>query len=203
MTQPKARQNRSKAKERLTTKTTTKGDPAWTGMMEFFKANPAALMDALPTPPGSDVDEKEQLQNSTMSGFDTSLRKKTKAQDLADDRSDTRSVRSYRSNVSGVSHSKRAVGIYGSNRYQPKLKRQPSTSSMGSNRPSVFSAKKGSVRSSGYGPQPVALPARGKTSEARRRVPAPMFRHPSNVVKPKIDAKAGQKPFAGDVYRSQ
>ena len=25
-------------------------------MMEFFKANPAALMDALPTPPGSDYD---------------------------------------------------------------------------------------------------------------------------------------------------
>ena len=25
-------------------------------MMEFFKANPAALMDALPTPPGSEDD---------------------------------------------------------------------------------------------------------------------------------------------------
>ena len=27
-------------------------------MMEFFKANPAALMDALPTPPGSDAGDE-------------------------------------------------------------------------------------------------------------------------------------------------
>lgn len=45
---------RERAAERLPTKTTTKGDPEWDNMMDFFKANPAALMDALPTPPGSD-----------------------------------------------------------------------------------------------------------------------------------------------------
>lgn len=43
-----------KKKEKLNTKITTQGDPDWTNMMEFFKANPEALMDALPTPPGSD-----------------------------------------------------------------------------------------------------------------------------------------------------
>ena len=45
---------RDKASERLTTKTTTQNDPAWSNLMDFFKANPSALMDALPTPPGSD-----------------------------------------------------------------------------------------------------------------------------------------------------
>ena len=49
---------RDRAAERLPTKTTTKGDPVWDNMMEFFKANPAALMDALPTPPGSDCDSE-------------------------------------------------------------------------------------------------------------------------------------------------
>ena len=45
---------RERAAERLPTKTTTKGDPEWDNMMDFFKQNPSALMDALPTPPGSD-----------------------------------------------------------------------------------------------------------------------------------------------------
>jgi len=35
-------------------------------MMEFFKANPAALMDALPTPPGSDMgDEPAENMNKS------------------------------------------------------------------------------------------------------------------------------------------
>jgi len=35
-------------------------------MMEFFKANPAALMDALPTPPGSDMgDEPAEVMNKS------------------------------------------------------------------------------------------------------------------------------------------
>jgi len=35
-------------------------------MMEFFKANPAALMDALPTPPGSDMgDEPQDTMNKS------------------------------------------------------------------------------------------------------------------------------------------
>ena len=37
---------------------TTQNDPAWENMMEFFKANPAALMDALQTPPGSDAGDE-------------------------------------------------------------------------------------------------------------------------------------------------
>lgn len=53
---------RGKAKERLQTKTTTEGDPAWSNMMEFFKANPAALMDAFPTPPGSDRGDDDPVQ---------------------------------------------------------------------------------------------------------------------------------------------
>lgn len=54
------RAKRDKAAERLDTKTTTQNDPAWANMMEFFKANPAALMDALPTPPGSDAGDEPQ-----------------------------------------------------------------------------------------------------------------------------------------------
>jgi hypothetical protein len=58
-----APKKRGKAKERLQTKTTTQDDPAWNNMMEFFKANPAALMDAFPTPPGSDLGDDPVVQN--------------------------------------------------------------------------------------------------------------------------------------------
>ena len=34
-------------------------------MMNFFKANPAALMDALPTPPGSDLGDDGQALGAT------------------------------------------------------------------------------------------------------------------------------------------
>jgi len=54
------KRKRDKASDRLTTKTTTKGDPEWSSMMEFFKSNPAALMDALPTPPGSEDGEEHK-----------------------------------------------------------------------------------------------------------------------------------------------
>jgi hypothetical protein len=47
--------SRAKPSERLQTKVTTKNDPEWNNMFEFFKSNPAALMNALPTPPGSDA----------------------------------------------------------------------------------------------------------------------------------------------------
>jgi len=52
---------RDKASERLTTKTTTQNDPAWSNLMDFFKSNPSALMDALPTPPGSDDGGNEDI----------------------------------------------------------------------------------------------------------------------------------------------
>ncbi len=42
-----------KSVKQLHTKTTTNNDQDWDEMMEFFKANPSALMNALPTPPGS------------------------------------------------------------------------------------------------------------------------------------------------------
>lgn len=48
------KKTRSKANERLKTVCTTKNDPDWANMMEFFKNNPSALMNALPTPPGSE-----------------------------------------------------------------------------------------------------------------------------------------------------
>ena len=50
------KKSEKKKSDKLPTQITTKGDPDWTNMMEFFKANPAALMDALPSPPGSEED---------------------------------------------------------------------------------------------------------------------------------------------------
>ena len=45
-------------------------DPEWSNMMDFFKDNPAALMDALPTPPGSDDGgENDPLNKSYMSSM--------------------------------------------------------------------------------------------------------------------------------------
>ena len=50
--------SKARGRSKLPTKIATQGDPEWANMMEFFKANPAALMDALPTPPGSEEDRK-------------------------------------------------------------------------------------------------------------------------------------------------
>ena len=51
--EPKRDFSKKRGRSRLPTKITTKGDPEWENMMEFFKENPAALMEALPAPPGS------------------------------------------------------------------------------------------------------------------------------------------------------
>lgn len=75
---------RERAAERLPTKTTTKGDPAWDNMMEFFKANPAALMDALPTPPGSDCGSEagDKDKSKLGSSFALASTKSTKSKAL-------------------------------------------------------------------------------------------------------------------------
>ena len=59
----------------MNTKITTKGDAEWTYMMEFFKSNPAALMDALPTPPGSENGDQEEVKtNKYNTGMDTTVK---------------------------------------------------------------------------------------------------------------------------------
>ena len=74
---------RDRAAERLPTKTTTKGNPAWDNMMEFFKANPAALMDALPTPPGSDCGSEAGDHDAKLgSSFAKASIKSTKSKTL-------------------------------------------------------------------------------------------------------------------------
>jgi len=98
------------------------------------------------------------------------------------------------------------------------LNRRPSASSIGSGYgASEIKKRNQSIRSSGYGPQPkVILPARGKTSEQRKRVPAPLFKHPSGVVnKSALFENSANKTqssnfrgyqssgmFASDVYKS-
>ena len=76
-------------------------------MMEFFKANPAALMDALPTPPGSDAgDDPTDGMNKS---FKRSIKPYQKGKANFDDnlsqasgrsRMSNRSVNSVRSRVS-------------------------------------------------------------------------------------------------------
>ena len=63
-------------------------------MMDFFKQNPSALLDALPTPPGSDNGEDQAQMNPHNTGFDTTLTKCKK------DEFDTRRNRSLKSNNS-------------------------------------------------------------------------------------------------------
>ena len=60
--------------------------------MDFFKNNPAALMDAIPTPPGSDNGEQPQA-NPYNTGFDTSINNKSKHKKV-DDNFETTSIRS-------------------------------------------------------------------------------------------------------------
>lgn len=72
---------REKPKERLKTKITTQGDQDWTNMMDFFKSNPAALMDALPTPPGSDDGGYSPSKSIRGKGMDFSIKRTTKKYD--------------------------------------------------------------------------------------------------------------------------
>lgn len=82
---------RDKATERLDTVITTKGDAEWTNMMNYFKNNPSALMDAFPTPPGSDNGEETPKKKD----FDLSMSKPVKRRD-----DDNISIRSGASNYS-------------------------------------------------------------------------------------------------------
>lgn len=91
-----SRGGRGKSNGRLNTITTTKNDPEWTNMMEFFKQNPAALMDALPTPPGSDDGSQQQPE------FVTSTNKSYMQKQDFDNKS-IASIRSKRSNQSSRS----------------------------------------------------------------------------------------------------
>jgi hypothetical protein len=44
-------------------------------MMEFFKANPEALMDAFPTPPGSDNGDENPVTNDRNGQMDFTMTK--------------------------------------------------------------------------------------------------------------------------------
>ena len=115
---------RNKAKERLKTKTTTLGDPNWNNMMDFFKQNPAALMDALPTPPGSDMGDIDDVKSKK--GFEMDF---TMSKTKNDDTTSIRSGRSNRSNRSNISkrstqsYNKNLKGINAVRAYGPGIKK--------------------------------------------------------------------------------
>ena len=90
---------RERPNERLKTKITTQGDQEWSNMMDFFKSNPAALMDALPTPPGSDHGGSP-AKSIRGKGMDFSIKRTTKKFDDTTSQASARSARSNRSNLS-------------------------------------------------------------------------------------------------------
>ena len=68
--------------------------------MDFFKSNPAALMDALPTPPGSEDGGYSPTKSIRGKGMDFSIKRTTKKFDDTASQASARSVRSNRSNLS-------------------------------------------------------------------------------------------------------
>jgi hypothetical protein len=66
-------------------------------MMDFFKANPAALMDAFPTPPGSD--QGDEVPDPRQGQMDFTITKPKRDADTVSQVS-ARSGRSSRSNLS-------------------------------------------------------------------------------------------------------